>query len=143
MDNLTSKQRSLCMSRVKSRDTDLERSVRSALHKSGFRFRKHVRSLPGTPDIVFPRDRFAVFLDGDFWHGFRFPAWHRKVSPFWRRKIAINRARDRRNFARLRRMGWRVLRLWQHQIERDLNACILAILRGIKRRRNLKLRRQL
>ena len=69
MDNLTCEQRERCMSTVRNRDTDIERAVRSELHKRGYRFRKHVRALPGTPDIVFVRDRVAVFVDGDFWHG--------------------------------------------------------------------------
>src|SRR5712691_9137944 len=112
-DNLTPEQRSYCMSRVRNRDTRLEVLVRSELHRRGFRFRKHVKDLPGRPDIVFVREQVAVFVDGDFWHGYGFPRWEHTVSDFWRTKIAINRARDARNFARLRRAGWRVVRLWQ------------------------------
>lgn len=121
-DNLSKKQRSYCMSRVKSKDTALETRVRSELFKRGLRFRKHV-PLPGRPDIVFTAAKLVVFLDGDFWHGYRFPIWRHSLPKFWREKIAINRARDQRNFARLRRMGWRVLRVWQHEIERDLKSC--------------------
>lgn len=123
-DNLSKRQRSYCMSRVKSRDTSPERLVRSELFRRGLRFRKHVADLPGRPDVVFPAARLAVFIDGDFWHGFRFPAWRKTISKFWRAKIALNRNRDRRNFARLRRMGWRVLRIWQHQIKDDINRCV-------------------
>lgn len=123
-DNLTKRQRSYCMSRVRSRDTDLERLVRSKLFRRGFRFRKHVANLPGRPDVVFPNARLAVFIDGDFWHGYRFPAWRNNVSKFWRTKIDRNRDRDRRNFARLRRMGWRVLRIWQHEIKDNVDSCI-------------------
>ena len=71
-DNLTKKQRSYCMSRVKNKDTDIEKIVRSELHKRGYRFRKHLKKLPGTPDIAFTRAKVAVFIDGDFWHGYRF-----------------------------------------------------------------------
>jgi DNA mismatch endonuclease, patch repair protein len=123
-DNLSKKQRSYCMSRVRSRDTALETKVRTELFKSGLRFRKHVKTLPGRPDIVFPVARLAVFLDGDFWHGYRFPTWRHAVPKFWRIKINGNRDRDRRNFTKLRRMGWRVLRIWQHEVERDLRSCI-------------------
>ena len=123
VDNLNKKQRSYCMSRVKSKDTTLETRVRTELFKRGLRFRKHVGALPGKPDIVFPTAKLAVFLDGDFWHGYRFPSWRRTVSKFWRGKIDKNRDRDRRNFVKLRRMGWRVFRIWQHQVERDLHAC--------------------
>jgi len=124
MDNLTKKQRSYCMSRVKGKDTGLERIVRSELHKRGFRFRKHVKGLPGKPDIVFVSARVVVFLDGDFWHGYRFGQWEDTVSEFWRKKIWETRKRDQRNFAKLRSMGWRVIRIWGHSIEKDLDGVI-------------------
>lgn len=116
------------MSTVRSRDTDIERTVRSALHRRGIRFRTHVRALPGRPDLVFPRQRVAVFIDGDFWHGFRFPVWQDRLPAFWQSKIATNRRRDRRNYQRLRRAGWTVVRIWQHQIERNLDSCVRKIL---------------
>jgi len=98
-DNLTAEQRSYCMSRVKGKDTGLERAVRSELHRRGFRFRKHITRLPGKPDIIFPRERVAVFLDGDFWHGYGFPRWEQALPDFWKRKIGETRKRDQRNFA--------------------------------------------
>jgi DNA mismatch endonuclease (patch repair protein) len=116
------------MSRVRNRDTDLERALRSALHRRGMRFRKHVSALPGRPDLVLSRTRLAVFVDGDFWHGYRFPAWEHKLSEFWRQKISLNRRRDVKNFRALRRAGWTVLRLWQHEIERDLAACVARVM---------------
>jgi DNA mismatch endonuclease (patch repair protein) len=124
MDNLTRAQRSRCMSRVRTSDTDLETVVCRALHQRGLRFRKHARALPGTPDLVFAAARVAVFVDGDFWHGYRFPSWRDSMSPFWQAKIARNRARDRRNFARLRRQGWTVIRVWQHQIRTQLDSAL-------------------
>ena|ERR1700722_20214093 len=124
MDNLTQRQRSYCMSRVRNRDTDLESLVRSELFKRGWRFRKHVSSLPGTPDIVFVRQGVAVFVDGDFWHGYRFPRWEGSLSEFWASKIQKNRKRDRRNFAKLRRLGWRVVRIWQHEVKKNLRASV-------------------
>jgi len=123
-DNLTPSQRSYCMSRIKGQDTRLELLVRSQLHKRGLRFRKHVKLLPGRPDIVFTRQRVAVFVDGDFWHGYRFPLWEHKVPQFWKTKITKNRTRDARNHLQLRQDGWIVVRLWQHQIRRDLHACV-------------------
>ncbi len=123
-DNLTPEQRSYCMSRIKGKDTRLEVQVRSALHKRGLRFRKHEKSLPGRPDIVFSRARIAVFLDGDFWHGYRFPSWETKVSDFWKKKINKNRDRDTKNHRKLRKMGWTVIRLWQHEIHKDIETCI-------------------
>lgn len=131
-DNLTRAQRSYCMSQVKGRDTSLERLVRSQLHKRGMRFRKHVKELPGRPDIVFPRERVAVFIDGDFWHGYRLPAWEQGLSAFWQRKIRGNRERDKRNFRKLRAADWRVVRLWQHQVEADLNNCVERIAEAVR-----------
>ena len=127
MDNLTSRQRSYCMSRVRNRDTDLEAAVRSELFRRGWRFRKHVSSLPGTPDIVFSRYALVVFVDGDFWHGYRFSEWGATLSAFWVAKIQKNRRRDRNNFAKLRRLGWRVVRLWQHEIDKDIHACVIKL----------------
>lgn len=127
-DNLTRVQRSYCMSRVKRRDTDLERLVRSELHRRGLRFRTHAKDLPGTPDIVFRTAHVAVFVDGDFWHGYRLPVWESTISQFWRNKLRDNRERDQRNFRRLRAGGWRVVRVWQREIKRDLNGSVAKII---------------
>jgi len=124
------------MSNVKQKDTDLEVAVRSMLHHQGYRFRKHVASLPGKPDIVFSRAKVVVFVDGDFWHGYRFPQWSERVSEFWRNKISHNRYRDQRNFRRLRRMGWRVVRVWKHEINSDLAACVSKIINLVDSREN-------
>jgi DNA mismatch endonuclease (patch repair protein) len=118
-DNLTPEQRSYCMSRVRSKDTGPEIRIRSDLHKLGLRFRKHVKSLPGSPDIVFARAMVAVFIDGDFWHGYRFPSWKHKLSTFWKEKITKNRKRDARSHRLLRRKGWKVVRVWEHQLKQD------------------------
>ena len=131
-DNLTPEQRSYCMSRIKGKDTGLEVRVRSALHRRGLRFRKHVKDLPGKPDVVFRKARVAVFVDGDFWHGYRFPSWEDKVSDFWKEKINKNRERDAANHRKLRRMEWTVIRLWQHEVEEDFDACIDRILAAVR-----------
>ena len=127
MDNLSKKQRSYCMSRCKGKDTNLEKIVRSALHKKGLRFRKHNGKLPGKPDIIFPKQKLVVFLDGDFWHGYRFPLWEKKLPSFWQKKIGETRKRDQRNFTKLRRMDWRVLRIWEHSIKKDLDGVVQKI----------------
>jgi DNA mismatch endonuclease (patch repair protein) len=121
------------MSRIKGKDTGLEVRVRSELHKRGLRFRKHVKELPGRPDIVFSRARVAVFIDGDFWHGYRFPAWEDKVSDFWKKKITKNRERDKKNYQKLRKMGWKVIRLWQHELKRDFASCIEKIIAAVRK----------
>lgn len=112
------------MSRVRSKDTDIEAAVRSALHRRGFRFRKHVRDLPGSPDIVFRRARVAVFVDGKFWHGYDYTSWKHTLAPYWREKIESNIARDERNFRALREAGWAVVRVWQHEVKRELDAVV-------------------
>jgi DNA mismatch endonuclease (patch repair protein) len=135
MDNLTKAQRSYCMSRVRTVDTDLESRVRTGLHRRDLRFRKHLRSLPRSPDIVFGTEKVAVFVDGDFWHGYRFPVWKHTLSPFWQEKIDRNRSRDGRNFARLRRQGWLVIRTWQRDVKRNLDRCLDEVESGVRRRR--------
>lgn len=131
-DNLTREQRSLTMSRIRSRDTLPELTLRRLLHAAGCRFRVHVVSLAGKPDLVFRAARVVVFVDGDFWHGWRFSVWGPKLAPYWRNKIAGNRARDSRNFRRLRRQGWLVVRIWEHQLERDPAACVQKVLAALK-----------
>src|SRR5688572_23253745 len=101
-DYLTPEQRSRAMKWVKLRDGSLEKLMQIELRARGFRFKRHVRTLPGRPDIVFPKERLAVFVDGDFWHGWRLSTWQHKLSEFWREKLHANRARDQRNFRRLR-----------------------------------------
>jgi DNA mismatch endonuclease, patch repair protein len=135
-DNLTPEQRKRAMSRVKQNDTDLEVTIRSGLHRLGYRFRKNVRTLPGKPDVVFSKERVAVFIDGDFWHGYRFPEWEHKVSDFWKNKINKNRARDRKNFRKLRRMGWVVIRIWQHEIRKTPAECVQRIITAVGRSRS-------
>lgn len=76
--------------------------------------------------------RLVVFLDGDFWHGYRFGQWEKTLSKFCRKKIGETRKRDQRNFARLRRMGWRVMRIWEHSIEKDLDGVVKRIVRAAK-----------
>ena len=131
-DNLTPTQRSYCMSRIKGKDTSIERILRSELHRRGLRFRKHVKKLPGKPDIVFSSACVAVFVDGDFWHGYRFATWKHSVSKFWKEKIGETRIRDQKNFRKLRRMGWRVIRVWQHQLERDVRICVERIISAVE-----------
>ncbi len=120
------------MQAVKGRDTSLEKTVAAELSKRGLRPRRYVATLPGKPDFVFSKQRVILFVDGDFWHGWRFPVWKHKLTDYWQKKIERNRNRDRNNFRRLRRMGWRVLRLWSHEIERDLDEAIGRVVAMVK-----------
>lgn len=134
MDNLTPEQRGRAMRAVKGTNTSLERGLGSALHRAGLRYRKNAAALPGKPDFVFARARVVVFVDGDFWHGWRFPAWKHKLADFWRDKIEGNRRRDRRVRRRLGNQGWRVVRVWGHEIERDLEAAAARVVRIVAER---------
>lgn len=120
---MSPEKRSALMSRIRGAGTGPERVLGRLLKESGLRWVSHDRGLPGRPDFVFAKHAVAVFVDGDFWHGWRFPIWRDKLSEKWEAKIAANIARDKRNQRRLRRLGWRVLRIWEHQLERDPGKC--------------------
>lgn len=107
--------RSLMMSGIRGKNTRPEIIVRSGLHRLGFRFRLHTSSLPGKPDLVFPKFRAIILVNGCFWHGhdchlFKWPATR---SGFWRGKISRNMARDRENLEIYDRYKWRVLVIWE------------------------------
>lgn len=89
-------------------------------------------SLPGRPDIIFPGAKIVVFVDGDFWHGWRFTKWSSRLSPFWKAKIERNIKRDKKNFSKLRKDGWYVLRIWEHEVKKDVEACVDRITRALE-----------
>lgn len=131
-DVMSPEKRSALMSRIRGKDTLPERLVAAALSELGLVWEGHSKDLPGRPDFVFRPSMVIVFVDGDFWHGWRFPVWRDNLSEAWDRKIERNRERDLRNHRRLRRMGWRVVRVWEHQIHRDLPGVIGRILKAIR-----------
>lgn len=116
-DNRTPESRSALMSRIGGKNTAPELIVRRLLHSLGYRYRLHRRDLPGTPDIVFPGRRKAVFVNGCFWHahGCRIGRPPKSRRRYWITKFERNRCRDRENLTDLRRLGWRVLTVWQCQ----------------------------
>lgn len=117
-DVLTPKQRSYCMSRIRGANTSPELIVRQLVHAMGFRFRLHRRDLPGTPDIVLPRHRKIIFVHGCFWHRHRCKYGRprpRTNAAFWERKLDGNVRRDKKDLLALRRLGWRVLIIWECQ----------------------------
>lgn len=115
-DIMSPETRSRVMARIRGKHTRPERIVGEILTRLGLEPELHVSGLPGRPDFVLRDQRIAIFVDGDFWHGWRFPKWRLKLSERWEQKIEANRRRDRRNHAYLRRQGWKVLRIWEHQI---------------------------
>ncbi|WP_442593310.1 very short patch repair endonuclease [Parapusillimonas sp. JC17] len=115
VDVLTEAQRQLNMSRIRGRDTKPEMLIRRGLHARGFRYRLQDRSLPGRPDLVFPRYKTVILVHGCFWHGhdcpmFRLPATR---SEFWAEKIVANQRRDTIAHEALLSLGWRVLTIWE------------------------------
>lgn len=107
--------RSRMMSNIRSKNTSPELLIRKALHARGFRFRVHAKNLPGTPDLVLPKYKAAVFIHGCFWHGhrcryFKVPQTRQE---FWLEKIGKNQARDEQQIASLRAQNWRVLTIWE------------------------------
>lgn len=124
-DRVSPEVRSRIMSAIKGKNTKAELMVFRELRRRRISFQKHHKRTLGKPDICFPRKKVAVFVDGDFWHGYRYPVWKDRLgSDYWRQKIERNISRDRRNFAKLRRNGWKVLRLWEHQLYGDLESSV-------------------
>jgi DNA mismatch endonuclease (patch repair protein) len=119
------------MGRIRGKGTGPELAVQSILEALGLEFDSHDGSLAGRPDFVIRAYSLCIFVDGDFWHGWRFSTWRLKLSVQWEEKIAKNRERDRRNHGKLRRQGWRVLRLWEHQVRDAPNVCRQRIVEAI------------
>lgn len=124
-DTLSPTERGERMRRVRGKDTGPEMLVRKMVHGMGYRYRLHVRSLPGTPDLVFSGRRKALFVHGCFWHRHPDPACPLARLPksrldFWLPKLDGNAARDRDNLERLKAMGWGVMIVWECQLhDRD------------------------
>ncbi|HRI92574.1 MAG TPA: DNA mismatch endonuclease Vsr [Rhodocyclaceae bacterium] len=118
-DRLSPSARSSLMQRVKQKNTAPEKIVRSLLHRLGYRFRIHRKDLPGTPDIVLPSRRVAIFVHGCFWHGHDCRRGRAPSSnlEYWGPKLESNRERDSRKAAALAAAGWRVVVVWQCELD--------------------------
>lgn len=119
-DHVNRGKRSLIMAAVHSKDTKPELAVRSVVHALGYRYRLHVASLPGKPDLVFPCRRKIIFVHGCFWH--RHARCRYSTSPktrpdFWQEKFCTNVARDRRTRRELKKLGWSILTVWQCELK--------------------------
>ena len=118
-DIYSKKKRSEIMSRISGKETTPEILVRKKLFENGYRFRKHVKSLPGKPDVVLSKYKTIIFINGCFWHGHKrcraskLPSTNKK---FWNDKIKSNISRDRKNISILKKMGWQVVVVWQCQL---------------------------
>jgi len=122
VDVHNAEQRSTNMRAIRHKDTNPEMQIRRLLFAKGFRFRLHVKALPGSPDLVLPKHRVAIFVHGCFWHGhgchlFKVPATR---TEFWLSKIQANRDRDYRDGSKLLAAGWRVLTIWECSLKGKL-----------------------
>ena len=121
----TPEQRSYNMSRIRGKDTKPEELVRKYLFSQGFRYRKNDARLPGKPDIVLPKYKTVVFVNGCFWHaheGCKYFVWPKNNADFWKKKIESNVTRDIKKHQQLKDLGWKVLIIWECELKRDCRA---------------------
>jgi len=105
------------MSRIRSKNTGIEKRVFSYLRKHKIYFYKHYPKAPGKPDVALPSKKRAVMIHGDFWHGYHFSRWRDRIpAKYWRAKIEANIKRDASQSRKLRRQGWKVMKIWGHEI---------------------------
>lgn len=119
-DILSKEQRKRCMSKIKSKDTKPEMLVRRFLFSQGFRFRLHRKDLPGNPDIVLPKYKTVIFINGCFWHGHKdckFATIPETNRDFWLNKISGNVIRDNESVEKLSQLGWKVIVIWQCELK--------------------------
>jgi DNA mismatch endonuclease (patch repair protein) len=132
MDVHDKKTRSYNMSRIKGKNTKPEELVRKYLFAQGFRYRKNDKRLPGSPDIVLPKYKTVIFVNGCFWHahtGCKYFVWPQNNAAFWKEKIQNNIIRDKKNYDKLREMGWQIIVIWECELKpktRDLTLSRLA-----------------
>ena len=119
-DNHTKEQRSYNMSKIRSTNSAPEEKVRKYLFSKGFRYRKNVKSLPGCPDIVLPKYKTVIFVNGCFWHMHDCPrfVWPSSNKEYWEPKIRRNVERDKNNIELLQKEGWRVLVVWECELKK-------------------------
>jgi DNA mismatch endonuclease (patch repair protein) len=132
MDNLTKEQRRKNMQNIRSTNTNPERVVMKELRRLNIYFAKNVSSIMGRPDIVFRRKKIAIFIDSDFWHchpkRFIMPKSNKK---YWEEKISRNKIRDKEVNKQLKRDGWKVIRLWEFDVKKNLRKCMNKILKAL------------
>lgn len=121
-DNHSKEVRSMNMSHIRSKNSKPEELVRKYLFSKGFRYRKNVKTLSGCPDIVLPKYKTVIFVNGCFWHKHDCPrfVWPSSNEDYWRPKIMGNVERDKRNIAELQQLGWTVLTVWECELKKKV-----------------------
>jgi DNA mismatch endonuclease (patch repair protein) len=135
MDVHSKEVRSYNMSRIKGKDTKPEETVRKYLFSQGFRYRKNDKRLPGTPDIVLPKYKTVIFVNGCFWHGHegcKYFVWPKNNAEFWHKKIRDNILRDQRKVQALDLLGWKVIVVWECKIKSDKENALKNLIKEIK-----------
>lgn len=135
----TSEQRSRLMQKIRSEGTKPEQKLRKALWHLGYRYRKNVKSLPGKPDIAIKKYKVAIFIDGEFWHGYNWPEKKRRIKrnrAYWIPKIERNMQRDREHTLRLQQMGYTVFRFWEQRLKKEFHQCLRAVTEAIEARKD-------
>ncbi len=131
MDKLTPLQRSINMSKIKSENTSPEVFVFRELKNMGIKFKKHYKT-HGKPDIAFPKQKIAVFINGEFWHGRNFKNYQNKLQEFWVKKISLNILRDKNNYKKLKNEGWVIIKIWDKDLKKNPQREIKKITKALK-----------
>lgn len=138
MDGLTPERRSWNMSRIRSKDTKIEVEVRKYLFSKGFRFRKNDKRFPGKPDVVLPKYKTVIFVNGCFWHmheGCKQARLPKTNVEFWKEKMERNVANDKLHQEQLCSMGWHVIVLWECELKRDFEKVLDGVIQTLQSRR--------
>lgn len=123
----TTKKRSKIMSKIKGKDTKPEIQFRKKLWEKGIRYRVNNKNLTGNPDVIIKKYKIVIFIDGIFWHGYKWEDRKPKIKSnreYWIPKIERNIQRDKENNKKLLDEGWQVVRFWEHEIKKDIETCI-------------------
>lgn len=129
-DIFSKEQRHKVMSRISSKDTSIEKILRSKLFALGFRFRKNLKSLPGSPDIVLHKYKTVIFIHGCFWHNHKDckdGSIPKTRVAYWKKKFSRNKKRDKEQMEELVKLGWNVLVVWGCELKRDINGVIRSL----------------
>ncbi len=136
-DVFSKKKRSEVMSLIRSKNTKpeiaLRKLVSAAAYPLGYRYRLHYKKLPGRPDIAFVSKKIALFVDGSFWHGYRLKNGQALPRKYWLPKIKRNMERDKEINRALRKMGWKVVRIWEHDLKKNPDKALKLVMRALKK----------
>jgi DNA mismatch endonuclease (patch repair protein) len=141
-DIFSKEKRSEVMSLIRSKNTKPEIALRkllsSSLYPKGYRYRIHTKGIPGKPDIAFVSKKIAIFVDGDFWHGYDFEKTKLRLSQeYWLPKIERNIQRDKEVNQKLRKLGWKVLRFWEHDIQKTPDKVAKKVIKLLENENNM------